>query len=350
MQIKPGDLARHVARGLEPLYVVYGDEPLVVLECGDEIRGAARRAGFTEREILIVELAFKWDSFVAANANLALFGDRKLVDLRIPSGKPGNDGARLLEDYATNPNRDNVTLITLPRLDRATLGSTWFTALSDVAVTIAVQPIERDALPQWIGARLARQNQRASDEVLVYLAERCEGNLLAARQEIDKLALVLPQGDLSLEAVEGATTDVARYDVFAASEAWLAGDASRALRVLEALEAEGEAITLAVWQMGEDLRALATAQGEVSRGTPIGVAVRNARVWGRRQNAFEKALRRVTTLDVGGMLAVLARIDGQAKGLIEGDAWQALASLALAIAGKPVQPPASIAAGARKVA
>src|SRR5262245_30036704 len=151
MQIKPGDLARRIAGELEPLYVIHGDEPLVVLECGDEIRAAARRSGFDEREILIVEQGFKWDAFVAANANLALFGGRKLVDLRIPSGKPGIDGARLLEAYAGNPNRDNVTLITLPKLDRATLSSSWFTALSDASVTIGVQPIEREALPQWIG-------------------------------------------------------------------------------------------------------------------------------------------------------------------------------------------------------
>ena len=204
--------------------------------------------------MLVVEPGFKWDAFIGANANLGLFGSRKLIDLRIPSGKPGVDGAKALESYAVNPNPDNVTLITLPRLDRATLNSAWFAALSQTGATVAVQPIERETLPRWIAARLARQNQRASDEVLTYLAERCEGNLLAARQEIEKLALVLPEGELALESVEGATTNVARYDVFQASEAWLAGDAARTIRILTALEAEGEAVTLAVWQSRVSMR------------------------------------------------------------------------------------------------
>src|SRR5206468_6135391 len=158
------------------------------------IRAAARKAGCDEREVLVAEKGFDWDAFRATNANLGLFGSRKLIDLRIPSGKPGVDGARALEAYAANPNPDNVTLITLPRLDRATLNSAWFAALAQTGVTIAVQSLEREALPRWIAARLARQTQRASDEVLTYLADRCEGNLLAARQEIEKLALILPEG------------------------------------------------------------------------------------------------------------------------------------------------------------
>src|SRR5438874_7613793 len=186
MQIRGDDLARHLSRKIEALYLVHGDEPLLALEAGDQIRAAARRAGCEDREVLVVEQGFKWDAFVAANANLGLFGSRKLIDLRIPSGKPGVEGAKAFEAYATNPNPDNITLITLPRLDRATQNSAWFSALSEAGATIAVQPVEREALPRWIAARLARQNQRASAEVLAYIAERSEGNLLAARQEIEK--------------------------------------------------------------------------------------------------------------------------------------------------------------------
>src|SRR5947207_2228341 len=178
MEIRPNDLPRHLARKIEPLYVIHGDEPLLALEAGDEIRSAARRAGCDERDVLVVDSGFKWDAFIAANANLGLFGNRKLIDLRIPSGKPGVAVATALESDVANPNPDNVTLVTLPRLDRATFGSAWFSTLSQIGVTIAVQPIEREALPRWIAARLARQNQRASDEVLTYLAERSEGNLL----------------------------------------------------------------------------------------------------------------------------------------------------------------------------
>ncbi|HEY3180601.1 MAG TPA: DNA polymerase III subunit delta [Casimicrobiaceae bacterium] len=339
MEIRPNDLPRHLSRKIEPLYVVHGDEPLLALEAGDEIRSAARRAGCDDRDVLVVEPGFKWDVFIAANANLGLFGTRKLIDLRIPSGKPGVEGAKALESYVSNPNPDNVTLITLPRLDRATLNSAWFAALSQIGVAIAVQPIEREALPRWIATRLARQNQHASDEVSIYLAERCEGNLLAARQEIEKLALVLPKGELSLDAVEGATTDVARYDVFQASEAWLAGDGARTVRILNALEGEGEAVTLAVWQMTEDLRAIASVHGAVRQGMPIAGAVRNARVWGRRQTALEKAARRIAPARIGEMITAVARLDALAKGLTDGDPWDDLVSLALALCGTPSRRP-----------
>jgi DNA polymerase-3 subunit delta len=340
MEIRPNDLPRHLSRKIESLYVVHGDELLLALEAGDEIRSAARRAGCDERDVLVVEPGFKWDAFIGANANFGLFGSRKLIDLRIPGGKPGLDGAKALESYAANPNPDNVTLITLPRLDRATLNSAWFAALSQTGATIAVQPIERETLPRWIAARLARQNQRASDEVLTYLAERCEGNLLAARQEIEKLALVLPEGEITLEAVESTTTDVARYDVFQASEAWLAGDAARTVRILTALEAEGEAVTLAVWQMTEDLRAIASVHAAQKNGVPIAAAVRNARAWGRRQAALEKGVRRIPPTRIGAMIIAAARLDALAKGLTAGNPWESLTSLALAVAGKPVQPDA----------
>jgi DNA polymerase III subunit delta len=343
MQIRPDELGRHLSRQLEPLYVIHGDEPLVALETGDEIRNAARRAGCEERDVFVVEQGFKWDAFLAANANLGLFGSRKLVDLRIPNGKPGTEGAKALEAYAANPNPDNVMLVTLPRLDRAAQNSEWFAALAVRGATIAVQPIEREALPRWIAARLARQNQRAGSEVLVYLAERSEGNLLAARQEIEKLALVLPEGELALDAVEAATTDVARYDVFQASEAWLGGDAARTVRILRGLELEGEPITLAIWQMTEDVRAVAAVQAAVKQGTPLAVALRNARVWGRRQGALERALKRLRSDDVSGFVVALARLDALAKGLTAGNPWDALASLALALAGKPIEPPTSIA-------
>src|SRR2546423_3187302 len=344
MQIRADDVARHLSRKIEPLYVVHGDEPLLALEAGDQIRAAARRAGCEEREVLVVEQSFKWDAFIAANANLTLFGSRKLVDLRIPSGKPGVEGARALEAYAANPNRDNITLITLPKLDRATQNSAWFVALSEQAATVAVQPIEREALPRWIAARLARQNQHAGNDVLTYIADRSEGNLLAARQEIEKLALVLPEGELALEDVEKATTDVARYDVFQASEAWLSGDAARTVRILNALEAEGDAVTLAVWQMTEDLRAVGSAQAALRQGQPIASALRNARVWGRRQSALERAVKRIGEAQVGAMLTVAARVDALAKGLTEGSPWDALMSLALAVAGTPIASglPASI--------
>ena len=174
-----------------------------------------------------------------------------------------------------------------------TQASAWFSALADAGAAIAVYPLEREALPSWIAARLARQRQRVAPETLAFLADRCEGNLLAARQEIEKLGLLLPEGELGAEAVERAVTDVARYDVFQLSEAWLGADAPRALRIIAALEAEGEGIQLLLWQLSEDIHALASVREAVAAGTPVAAAIRNARVWGKRQAAMERAVRRV---------------------------------------------------------
>jgi DNA polymerase-3 subunit delta len=343
VNLRPDDLAAHLGRALSPLYLVHGDEPLLALEAGDAIRAAARAAGIEEREVLVVEPHFRWDAFVAANASLGLFGSRRLIDLRIPSGKPGTEGARAIEAFAARPNADNVTLVTLPRLDRAGQSSAWFTALASAAVTIAVEPLAREALPRWIAARLARQRQSASPETLALLADVCEGNLLAARQEIEKLALLLPEGALDHGAVEAAVVDVARYDVFAASEAWLAGDAARALRILTVLEASGDGPQLAIWALGEDLHAIAAIQSMVRSGMPVAAALRNARVWGRRQGAMERAARRVRPDALPDMLGAVARLDALAKGIGRGNPWDDLAAVAMAIASRPARslvPPA----------
>jgi DNA polymerase-3 subunit delta len=338
--LRLSELDAHLARRLEPLYVVHGDEPLFVIEASDAIRAAAKRAGCDEREIFIVDPHFRWDAFAAANATLGLFGTRKLIDLRIPSGKPGADGGAALERHVAHLDPDNVTLVTLPRIDRATQGSPWFAALTDNGVNIAVQPVERTAFPAWIAERLGRNGQRVSPPALAFLADRCEGNLLAARQEIEKLALLLPKGELDDDEVERAVADVARFDIQELSEAWLAGEAARALRIVDVLRGEGEPITLAVWQLGEDLHALAGVHEAMAQGQSIGTAVRSARVWGRRQAALERAARRIDAERVAPLLHALAGLDALAKGLGLGDPWDVLVTLALALCGRPVVPAA----------
>jgi DNA polymerase-3 subunit delta len=258
--------------------------------------------------------------------------------LRIPTGKPGVEGGKALEAYAANPNPDNITLVTLPRLDRTAQSSAWFTALAEAGVTIAVYPVDRDALPGWISARLARQKQRAARETLAFLAAACEGNLLAARQEIEKLALLLPEGELDHAAVEAAVADVARYDIFELSEAWLAGDAARTLRIVRALEAAGESPTLPIWQLSEDLHALALVAAIVRSGTPASVAVKNARVWGKRQAALERALQRVAPASIPSLLVAAARLDALAKGIGTGSVWDELTNAGLALSGLAVSP------------
>ena len=338
MQLRLQDVAAHLARELAPLYVIHGDEPLFAIEAGDAIRAAARRAGCEEREVFIVEQHFRWDAFAASNANLGLFGSRKLIDLRIPSGKPGAEGAAHLERHARQRDDDNVTLVTLPRLDRATQSSAWFMALADRGVTIAVTPLDRAALPSWIAERLARNGQRVARDTLAFLAQRCEGNLLAARQEIDKLALLLPAGELAPDDVERAVADVARYDLQELSEAWLAGDAARTLRILEGLRSEGEPITLVVWQLGEDLHALGAVHEAMARGQGLASAVRNVRVWGKRQAALERAARRLKEADLLPLLSQLAKLDALAKGLGDTDPWDALVDSALALCARNPHP------------
>ena len=336
VQLRPEALEAHLAKRLAPLYVIHGDEPLTSLEAADAIRAAARRGGCEERELFVVEQHFRWDGFIAANANLGLFGTRKLVDLRIPSGKPGVEGASVLTRLAENPNPDNITLITLPRLDRATQSSAWFTALARAGVTIAVPAIDRAGLPAWIASRLARNGQRAGSETLAFLAERCEGNLLAASQEIEKLALLLPQGALDQDAVLDAVADVARYDVFELSEAWLAGDAPRMLRIVAMLRESGEPVTLAIWQLSEDLHALATVHESMRNGMALASAMRGVRVWGKRQSALERAAKRMAPGQTDPLLHALAGLDALAKGIGRGDPWDALTSTALALCGKRV--------------
>ena len=332
MQLRPAQLASHLATALQPLYVVHGDETLLALEAADAIRAAARAAGF-QREIFVAEPGFKWDAFAAAQRNLGLFGERRLIDLAIASGKPGAEGARALEDCAANRAPDTVTLITLPRLDRAAQSAAWFAALEAAGVSVAVYPVERTELPRWLADRLARQRQKVGDETLQFLADATEGNLLAAKQEIDKLALLLPEGRLEHEAVLRAVADVARFDVFQLSEAWLAGEPARVLRILAALESAGEGVPLIVWQLGDDLHTLAAVLAQAADGTPIATAVRERRPWGKRQSAMEKAARRLDPTRLPELLLGLARLDALAKGVGKGSVWDELTDLALALSG-----------------
>lgn len=333
MNLRLGDLSRHLAGKLAPAYLFHGDEPLLQIEAGDALRAAARRAGFDDRKVLVVESGFDWNEFTESYQNLSLFGGRSVIELRLPTGKPGVEGARRLEAYAGHCSPDNLLIASMPRVDKATQSSKWFSALEEIGVSIATAPLEREALPAWIAARLAANGQRAGADVLQLLAERCEGNLLAAQQEVAKLALLLPAGELAAEMVEDAVARVARYDTAELSEAMLSGDAKRFCRVLAALELEGEGPPLIVWQLSEDLHALCGVVAATRSGLPIAQAVKQARVWGRRQAAMEKAARRVDAAKLGALLADAARLDALAKGIGKGDIWFALRNFGLEIGG-----------------
>jgi DNA polymerase-3 subunit delta len=329
MKLSTEDLPRHLAKGLVPLYVVHGEALLLVIEAADAIRSAARAAGHTEREVLTVEPGFKWAELKDSAQSLSLFSERKLVDLRIPSGKPGVEGAQALQEYCSQLNNEIVTLVTLPRLDKATQNSKWFTALEEHGATIAAEDVARHALPAWIAGRLQRQQQSADAETLSFLAERVEGNLLAAWQEIQKLALLFPAGHLSFEQVKDSVMDVARYDVFKLSEAMLAGDTARFARILDGLRAEGTATVLILWALAEDIRTIGKVLRAVRLNGNMSGALREARVWGVRQKLMERAVRRFTPAFAERALRQAAYVDKVAKGLRRGDIWDELLQLGM---------------------
>lgn len=332
MQIASEDLPRQLASGLKPLYVVYGDALLLAVEAADSIRAAARAAGYSEREIFMAEQHFKWGELRNSAQSLSLFAERKIIDLRIPSGKPGTEGGQALQDYVADLNPDVLTLISLPRLDWSAQKSQWFTALQRHGVMISADDIPRNALPRWIAARLKRQEQGADEATLEFLADRCEGNLLAAFQEIQKLALLFPAGALSFEQVRDAVMNVARYDIFKLSEAMLNGDAARFARILDGLRAEGTATVLVLWAVSEDIRTLGKVLQAVQRGANPGNALRDLRVRKDRQGLIEHAARRLKLPYIERAIQQAARLDKTIKGLRQGDVWDELLQLGLRFA------------------
>ena len=329
MQLRAEQLEAHLAKTLAPIYTVHGDEPLLALEAADAVRAAARRRGCSEREVLHVERGFDWSALAHAGASQSLFGGTRIVELRMPSGKPGTEGAAAIERYCAADPGGNVTLVSVPRLDKATQSSGWFSALAAAGAIVDVRPVERARLPQWIAARLARGNQRAPGAVLEFLADRVEGNLLAAHQEVQKLALLLPAGEIALDAVEGVVANVARYDAQDAGAALLAGDLARYLRVLDGLRGEGEAPSLVLWKLAEDLRALCAVQAGREDGRPVEALLREQRVWGSRQGAVQSALGRHSRARLETALAHAARVDRAIKGVALGEPWDELARLGL---------------------
>ena len=340
MQIPADQLAAHlrkVGADLRPLYVIHGDDPLLTQEAGDAIRQAARAAGCSERQVHTVSGAhFDWSSVLASARAMSLFAERRLLEIRIPGGKPGKEGSASLQAYCQSLNPDVVTLVFLPKLDRQQASSAWFTALDAAGVSIRIDPVERRELPAWIARRLAAQGLDVgqgdeAQRILGFLADRVEGNLLAAHQEIQKLALLVPPGPLAWEQVEEAVINVARYDVFKLGEAVLAGQAARAQRILDSLQASGEAAVLVHWTLAEDLRMLWRVKDATQQGRPLPLALREQRVWGVKERLFERLLPRVGGDELAALVHAASVVDGVVKGLRDpawpADPWQALRML-----------------------
>ncbi|MEX0960625.1 MAG: DNA polymerase III subunit delta [Burkholderiales bacterium] len=331
MRIDTEQLPQRLKRGLAPLYVVFGDELLLALEAADRVRAAAAAAGFEERKLLFADAAFDWSELRDAGRSLSLFASKRVIDLRIPGGKPGKDGGEALAEYAAALPEDTLTLVSLPALDWQQMKSRWFTALEGAGLAVHAQAVTRDRLPHWIAGRFAQQNQNASDETLAFIADRVEGNLMAAHQEVQKLALLLPPGEVPFDAVRDAVLDVARFDVFELGGTILRGDRLHFARVLNGLRGEGVAPPLVLWAIVEEARAMARVKGLLDQRMALAQAMRDARVWGARQQSMPAALKRLSRAQLLGALSRAAEIDRMIKGLARGDAWDALLGLGLSL-------------------
>ncbi|MBZ5757325.1 DNA polymerase III subunit delta [Pseudomonas sp. S5(2021)] len=337
MKLSPAQLAKHLQGSLAPVYVVCGDEHLLCQEACDAIRQATRGQGFSERQVFNVETGFDWGQLIEAGASLSLFAEKRLIELRIPNGKPGDKGAAALLDYLARPAEDTVLLISLPKLDGSTQKTKWAKALIDGKDVQFVQiwPVDAAQLPQWIRQRLAQAGLAADQEAVEMIAARVEGNLLAAAQEIEKLKLLAEGGQINTETVQAAVADSARYEVFGLIDACLHGHASHALHMLEGLRGEGIEPPVILWALARELRLLAGIAQQYAQGLPLEKAFAQARppVWDKRRPLVSKALQRHSAQRWNQLLMDAQRIDAQIKGQAEGNPWTGLADLCLQLAG-----------------
>ncbi|MDH4553669.1 DNA polymerase III subunit delta [Pseudomonas sp. BN417] len=338
MKLNPAQLAKHLQGQLAPVYVVSGDEPLLCQEACDAIRTSVRAQDFSERQVFNAEANFDWGLLLEAGASLSLFAEKRLLEVRLPSGKPGDKGAAALLEYLARPPEDTVLLLSLPKLDGSTQKTKWAKALIDGPDVqfIQVWPIEAHNLPQWIRQRLSQAGLAASQEAVDLIAARVEGNLLAAAQEIEKLKLLAEGGQVDAATVQAAVADSARFDVFGLIDAALNGEPAHTLRTLEGLRGEGVEPPVILWALARELRLLASLAQQYSQGVPLEKAFAAARppVWDKRRPLVSRALQRHPASRWNQLLLDAQRIDAQIKGQAAGDPWNGLARLALLLAGQ----------------
>ena len=329
----PGHLAKLSEADLAPVYLVYGDEPLLVDECSSAIRQRAQALGYSERSVYTVESGFDWNYLYASTQAMSLFAQRRVLELRMPGGKPGDTGAKLLAQLAKDPAPDTLLLVIAGKLDKAGRESVWARSLDEAGVTVAVWPLEAARLPAWIAARMSAQHLQAEAGVVDLLAYHLEGNLLAAAQEVDKLALLAEDGRVRLTDVEESLSDNARFNLYGLVDTCLQGQAAAAARMLASLRAEGVEPILVLWALARELRAMAQISSQLAEGRAEAGVFQANRVWSNRKSLVSQALRRLRPAHWLALLVRAARIDRVLKGRAEGDVWQELEALALAVCG-----------------
>jgi DNA polymerase III subunit delta len=336
VKLSGDNLAASLTRQLQTIYLVSGDEPLLVNEAADAIRAAARQQGFEERELHVVERGFDWHGLLADSRAMSLFAQRKIIEIRMANAAPGEQGADAIVELAEQPSPDNLVLIITGKLDGRTQGSRWVSAVEKRGVLVQVWPIDLPRLPAWIRERLGRHKLQADTAAAALLAERVEGNLLAAHQEIEKLALLLPPGPVTAETIADAVADSARFDVMQLGEAAMRGQTARALRILEGLRGEDVASTLILWAVNKDLQWIARARSLMRRGQSAESAMNALYVWRPRQAAMAQALRRMNGPTLRNLILDAERVDRAIKGVEKADAWLELERLVARLAGVQV--------------
>lgn len=338
MRVRPHELATHIERkGIAPVYLISGDEPLQMNEAADTVRSSARARGFSGRDVLEAGARFDWNELTAEANSLSLFAEKRIIDLRIPSGKPGREGGRALAEYATRPPEDTLLLITLPKLDRSQTSSKWLKALESRGVFVQVWPIEGGRLQPWIEQRMRQAGLTPGPEVVGMLAERIEGNLLAATQEIDKLQLLYGSGVITLEQLQESVADSARYDVYGLVDAALAGKVGRVVHMLNGLKAEGTAAPVVLWALAREIRVLCTLAQQVAQGRSPQQAVAGSReVWDKRKPLVSKGLQRLRVRQWRQLLQLCGLADRAIKGQDKQDEWLLLQRICSGMAGAPL--------------
>jgi len=336
MRIKPEQLGAALKKSLAPVYFISGDEPLQLGEIADAIRKVAKKAGFANREILSVETGFEWNQLAFTADSYSLFADKKIIDLRLPSGTPGIDGSKALIAYCERLPEDTLLLVTAGKIASSALKTKWLEALDKKGVVIQVWPLEGGDLMRWLQQRAERRGLHIETEGLRILASRIEGNLLAAAQEIEKLYVLYGTVNLSSQQISEAVADSSRYDVFKLMDSVLAASVGRILKILSGLRSEGVATPIVLWALTREARVLIKMKLALSQGQNREVVFKNNQIWDKRKQRVSNALSRLSDSDLNNILVLSAKADRQIKGQESGDAWETLLALCLLFASAPV--------------
>jgi DNA polymerase III subunit delta len=332
-KLRPEQLSAALNKNLSPIYIVTGDEPLLIQESCDAIRAAARKAGFIERDLFHADTHFDWSQVLASANSMSLFADKKIIEVRLPSGKPGDKGSKALQEYARVPSSDNLLLLITDKLDKDVPKSKWFVALEQQGLHIHHWPVTPENLPQWIHQRLKQAGLQTDNNAVDLLSSRIEGNLLAAVQEIEKLKLLAPGNVVNVELMASVVADNARYDVFGLSEKALRGDVQGAIKMLQGLKAEGADAIAILWALTRDVRSLVQTSLAMSQGKNFELAATQSGVWSNKQSLFRAVLQRIKPAQLQLLLRKANGIDKAVKGMRNAQPWDELLDLLLNIAG-----------------